>query len=307
MVAARRPSHVRLARVAATKPILASGALVCRRGKRGAEVLLVHRPRFDDWSFPKGKVDPGEHVLSAAVREVQEETGLTVRLGPPLPNVRYTVGRNGAGSPKQVYYWVARPMGDRKVADYVPNSEIDEVAWAPIDKARRRLTYPYDVDLLGELDQIAVKTSPLVIVRHAAAMKRSEFEGPDTSRPLDSRGQRQARRLVGCLSAYGIVDVISSDAIRCVRTLKPYARSAGLEISQDPIWSEDCEDRRHLRRKVKRLLDSKTPAALCTHRPVLPMVFDALGIDPGGRLSPGEFVVIHRHKSRVIATERHSA
>jgi 8-oxo-dGTP diphosphatase len=293
--------------VAATKPIVAAGALVSRGGKRGTEVLLVHRQRYDDWSFPKGKLDPGEHLLAAAIREVREETGLTVRLGTPLPTVRYTVSRNGAGSPKEVYYWLARPPRDHAVDDFVPNAEIDQVAWAPLDKARRRLTYPYDVELLGSLDPIASKTSPLVIVRHTAAMKRSEFEGLDARRPLRSLGQRQARRLVGCLSAYGIVDLISSDATRCVRTVKPYARSAGLEISKDPIWSEDCEDRRHLRRKVKGLLDSKTPTALCTHRPVLPMVFDALGIDPGGRLLPGEFVVIHRHQGRVIATERHSS
>jgi 8-oxo-(d)GTP phosphatase len=221
--------------------------------------------------------------------------------------VHYTVSRNGAGSPKEVYYWLARPPSDHAVDDFVPNAEIDQVAWTPIDKARRRLTYQYDVDLLGSLDPIARKTSPLVIVRHAAAMKRSEFDGLDTRRPLRSQGQRQARRLVGCLSAYGIVDVISSDATRCVRTVKPYARSARLEISKDPTWSEDCEDRRQLAPKVERLLDSKNPTALCTHRPVLPMVFDALGIDPGDRLMPGEFVVIHRHKGRVIATERHSS
>jgi 8-oxo-dGTP pyrophosphatase MutT (NUDIX family)/phosphohistidine phosphatase SixA len=298
---------VRLAPVAATKPIVAAGALICRRGKRGAEVLLVHRRRYDDWSFPKGKLDPGEHLLAAAIREVREETGLTVRLATPLPTVRYTVSRNGAGSPKEVYYWVARASGDDTVDAFVPNAEIDEVAWASTDQARRRLTYPYDVDLLESVNPIAGKTSPLMIVRHAAAMKRSDFEGPDTRRPLRSQGQRQARRLVGCLSAYGIVDVISSDATRCVRTVKPYARSAGLEISKDPIWSEECEDRRHLRRKVTGLLDSKSPTALCTHRPVLPMVFEALGIDPGGRLMPGEFVVIHRHKGRVIATERHTS
>jgi 8-oxo-(d)GTP phosphatase len=145
----------------------------------------------------------------------------------------------------------------------------------------------------------------LVIVRHAAAIKRSEFDGPDPQRPLHSRGQQQARRLVGCLSAYGIVDIISSDATRCVRTLKPYARSVGLAISKDPIWGEEFEDRRDLRPKVKQLLDSNAPAALCTHRPVLPLVFDAIGVDPGDRLSPGEFVVIHRHTGRVIATERH--
>jgi 8-oxo-(d)GTP phosphatase len=298
-------SRVRLAPVAARKPILASGAVVCRRGKRGAEVLLVHRQRYDDWSFPKGKLDAGEHVLAAAIREVKEETGLTVHLGPPLPSVHYTVSRNGAGSPKQVFYWAARPTEDHNVDDYVANSEIDKVAWTTIDKARRWLTYSYDVDLLGSLDPAAYQSSPLVVVRHAAAMKRSEHEGPDTLRPLHPNGQRQARRLVGCLAAYGITDVISSDATRCVQTVKPYARSAGLTISEDPIWSEEYEDRGELPQMVKRLLASDSPTALCTHRPVLPMMFDALGIDPGGRLAPGEFVVIHRRKGRILATERH--
>jgi 8-oxo-dGTP diphosphatase len=291
--------------VAAPKPILASGALVCRHGKQGAEVLLVHRQRYDDWSFPKGKLDRGEHVLAAAIREVKEETGLTVRLGPPLPSVHYTVSRNGAGLPKQVFYWVARPQEDRNVADYAANAEIDKVVWTPIEKARRRLTYSYDLDLLGSLDPTATKTSPLVILRHSAAMKRSEYVGPDSLRPLHNNGQRQARRLIGCLAAYGITDLISSDATRCVLTVQPYARSARLEISQDPIWSEDSQNRRGLLELVKRLLNAGNPVTVCTHRPVLPLVFDALAVDPGSPLSPGEFVVIHRYQGRVVATERH--
>jgi 8-oxo-dGTP diphosphatase len=108
------------------------------------------------------------------------------------------------------------------------------------------------------------------------------------------------------LAAYGITDLISSDAVRCVQTVQPYARSARLEISQDPIWSEDSKDRRGLPELVKRLLNTEDPVTVCTHRPVLPLVFDALGVDPGNPPSPGEFWVIHRHKGRVLATERHS-
>src|SRR3954470_1380615 len=94
------------------KDVLAAGAVVFRPGKR---VLLVHRPRYDDWSFPKGKLDPGEHVTSAAVREVAEETGLRVRLGPPLPGQRYPAA---GGRVKGVSDWGGRGGGSHEGRGY---------------------------------------------------------------------------------------------------------------------------------------------------------------------------------------------
>src|SRR3954471_19417050 len=114
--------------------VVSAGAVVLGRG---GEVLLVHRPKYDDWSFPKGKLDRGEHATAAAVREVEEETGLRVRPGLPPSDQRSPV-KAGA---KLVPYWIGRAVGDGDVSGYEPNSEIDEVAWFPVDKARRRLSY----------------------------------------------------------------------------------------------------------------------------------------------------------------------
>src|SRR5690242_5455623 len=125
--------------------IVAAGAVVVRKGP---EVLLVHRPKYDDWSFPKGKLDPGEHETTAAVREVAEETGLDVRLGVPLTTQSYDV-RNGTVRPKVVHYWAARVVGGDDVSTYRPNAEIDAVAWVPLDQAAKKLSYKRDRETLA--------------------------------------------------------------------------------------------------------------------------------------------------------------
>src|SRR6476469_10432788 len=143
-----------------SKDVLAAGAVVFRPGR---EVLLVHRPRYDDWSFPKGKLDPGEHPTTAAVREVAEETGLHVRLGPPLASQRYA---NGGGRIKAVFYWTGRVVGDDDVSGYAVNAEIDEVAWLDVEEAFEQLTYPHDRDTLREALAVRRKTHALVVLRH---------------------------------------------------------------------------------------------------------------------------------------------
>src|SRR5437868_5505689 len=111
--------------------VRAAGAVVLRNN----QVLLVHRPAYDDWSFPKGKLDPGESAPVAAVREVAEETGVRIRLGVPLRTQSYP---NGGGRTKVVDYWVGRVVGDHDVSGYLVNDEIDEVCWVGVDKAERR-------------------------------------------------------------------------------------------------------------------------------------------------------------------------
>lgn len=130
---------------AAGKEVRAAGGLVWRTGDDGqVEVLLVHRPRYDDWSFPKGKCDRGESFADAAEREVLEETGFAVEFGAALPEVRYTDHR---GRPKVVRYWTMTVTGGA----FAANDEVDEVRWAGIDEARRTLSYPHDAALLGLL------------------------------------------------------------------------------------------------------------------------------------------------------------
>ncbi len=286
------------------REVVSAGAVVLGPG---GTVLLVHRPKYDDWSFPKGKLDRGEHATAAAVREVEEETGLRVRLGVPLRSQRYPI-RVGT---KLVHYWVGRPVGDGDVGGYEPNAEIDEVAWFPIDKARRRLSYQFDIDTLDEALAHAQKTRTLAILRHGRARSRKAWRADDRERPLLVTGKHQADRLVPVLSAYDLRRLVSSSSTRCVQTLEPYAAATGRKLrTEDQLSEEDASPkavRAVLSSLTEKLYDRPASAGgllVCTHRPVLPWVFDALGLeDP--ELETGELVVLHLRKGRVRVAERH--
>ncbi len=127
--------------------VKASGVVPWRnRGDGEIEVLLIHRPRYDDWSVPKGKLDDGETDEECAIREMVEETGVHGILGAPLPTALYTDHR---GRPKEVSYWLMEvPAGEP--ADFVANDEVDELAWFDFATARQKLSYPLDQGLLDE-------------------------------------------------------------------------------------------------------------------------------------------------------------
>jgi 8-oxo-dGTP pyrophosphatase MutT (NUDIX family) len=278
--------------------VVSAGVVVFRPGKR---VLLVHRPKYDDWSFPKGKLDRGEHRTAAAVREVAEETGLHVRLGIPLADQRYPLV---TGRMKAVHYWTGRPVGDHDVSGYAPNAEIDAVAWTDAEDAFTRLTYDYDRDTLHEALRVRRRTRTLVVLRHGKARSRKAWRGDDRERPLLQTGRAQAERLVPVLAAYGVTRVVTSGSERCVQTVAPYAGATGWELESDDRLSEEDATRKRVRRVLAALLDDGRDTLLCTHRPVLPDVFDALGLeDP--HLEVGEMLVAQLRKGRIVATERH--
>ncbi|MDP3893214.1 NUDIX hydrolase [Nocardioides sp.] len=279
--------------------IVAAGAVVTRPGR---QVLLVHRPKYDDWSFPKGKLDPGEHVTAAAVREVAEETGLRVRLGPPLTSQRYRVN----GGDKDVHYWVARAVGSDEVSDYRPNNEIDEVRWVGFDRARGLLTYDHDRATLEEGFALRRPTRALVVLRHAKARSRSSWSRADRRRPLSDPGAGQAERLVPLLAAYDVTVVATSSSTRCVETVRPCADGIGRPLTPYDVLSEEDATDPAVAAVVQELLAGGEGAVLCTHRPVLPMVFDALGLgqEAEPELATAEAVVVHHRKGRVVATER---
>jgi 8-oxo-(d)GTP phosphatase len=286
--------------------VIAAGGVVWRDTPGRREVLLVHRPRYDDWSLPKGKLDRGEHVLAGAAREVHEETGLRVRLGPPVGLQRYQVRKNGAIVPKVVHYWSATTITED--SGFVPNNEVDEVAWLHVKEAHRRLSYPRDVRLLDRLDTVVPAIATVVLVRHAAAVKRKEWEGKDTERPLSPEGVQSAERMVGVLTALGADRVLSSDAERCRATVAPYAAAAGLPVEELPEISERGyeSDPAGLHGLASQAWATGRVTVVCSHRPVLPALARELGLRVG-KFSPGAFLVAHRLNSGATLTERFGA
>lgn len=292
-------------RPATRGPVQAAGVVVFRPGRR---VLLVHRPKYDDWSFPKGKLERGEHRTAAAVREVAEETGIHVRLGPPLPDQHYLT----SGRPKTVHYWTGRVVGDDDVSGYRPNDEIDEVRWVPVEDAPAMLTYSFDRETLRAALGVRRKTRALVVLRHAAARSRSRWSADDRLRPLLRTGAMQAEHLVPLLAAYDVRHVVSSPSTRCVQTVEPYAATTGYDLDLRRRLTEEDSSAKAVGRIVEELLDEEQGAVLCTHRPVLPLVYDALGLSARQRssalqepLDPAEMLVLHTRKGRIVAFERH--
>lgn len=275
----------------ADAPVRAAGAVVLRTGDRGPRVALVHRDRYDDWTLPKGKLTGDELPCEAAVREVAEETGLTIRLGVPLDRIRY---RLDGGADKVVDYWVATVLAEEPRP---PDAEITAVQWFDVDDALQQLTWKHDRAVLRRaVDQPA--TTPLLVVRHAKAVKRHDWDGDEATRPLTPYGQRQARRLVGLFAAYGVGAAHSSPWLRCHLTVAPLAAGLGAEVVHHPELTEaaaTADPAAHVRvwqQLRDTTVDDGTVPAVCGHRPALPEALETLGIVPH-KVRTAEAVVVH--------------
>ena len=287
--------------------INAAGGVVWRkragsgRSEPRVDVLVVHRPSYDDWTFPKGKVDAGEALQATAVREIAEETGLHVRLGAPLVQVSYPL----ATGTKIVDYWAARAVGPDTTESFVPNKEVDELRWVGVREARELLTYTHDVEVLEDFRSLRERQGhrarTLIVLRHGKAAPREDY-ADDLERPLTPVGVEQARTLVPLLAAYGVRRVVSSPAVRCAQTVEPYAHSISTFLEIDDRLAEDTRAAQ-VTRSVASLLDRKKPVVLCSHRPTLPWIFDAIGTDVHA-LATGQAIVVHHRKGTVIATEK---
>lgn len=245
----RRKKSLRL-KASRRPPVLAAGALVWRLKNDKLQVLVVHRPRYDDWSFPKGKAEPGESMVLTAIREVAEETGRQIVLGRYLGKARR---RLVSGRKKRTLYWAAQVLpeagpgeGLRAAVKPASKREIDKVRWWKVKKAARKLTHADDKRLLARLvdwyesGQLQVRS--LVLVRHAKAVSRATWGygiNSEITRPLVmGRGQAQARDVAALLSAYGVGELVSSPWKRCVDTLAPYAHGCGLDLRSDEAFTE---------------------------------------------------------------------
>ena len=213
--------------------VFAAGAVLWRFDDTGVpQVGLIRRPRYNDWSLPKGKLDPGETEPVAAVREIFEETGQNAALGRRVAQIDYPI----PGGTKFVRYWAARALG----GEFIPNKEVDELAWLPIAEATERLTYPHDRKVLRRFAKKAIDTQTVLIVRHATAGRKARYHGDDRLRPLDKRGTRQAQSLVPLLRAFGASDIFAADRSRCVQTVAPLAETMGVPITIEPTLTEEA-------------------------------------------------------------------
>ncbi|MBN9619055.1 MAG: NUDIX hydrolase [Actinobacteria bacterium] len=256
-----------------TGGIRAGGGVLWRPHDDEPRVALVHRPRYDDWSLPKGKAHRGEGELAAAVREVHEETGSRVAVSRRLRAVRYRVD----GADKQVDYWAMRHLGGR----FTANDEVDEIAWLAPKAARERLTYDHDRSVLDDFTAVPVPETVILLVRHAKAGKRSEWQGDDDLRPLEPAGQAQAERLVDLLSVFAPERVLSADPVRCVQTVRPLADRFGLELTVTPVFGDESFEERP-RATEKALLALAVPGpvtVVASQGATIPALIDRFGRD----------------------------
>jgi 8-oxo-dGTP diphosphatase len=222
----------------ARHPIQAAGGVVWRvgQGPNGGQmqIAVIHRPRYDDWSLPKGKLAPGESHLEGAVREVHEETGFRVQPGRSLGEVRYLKKSGGAAREKVVHYWAMRALNGA----FSPNREVDRLEWLTVDEARERITRGTDREVLERFALRPALTGSVLLVRHASAGNRGDWNGDDAARPLDETGQDQADELVRLLSRFEVEDIVTADPVRCVDTVRPLSESIGVPAREEPLLSE---------------------------------------------------------------------
>jgi len=284
--------------------ISAAGALVWRRNANDeVEIALVHRMKYDDWSIPKGKVEGDESLIACAYRETMEETGFEVRFGPKIGTISYSVG----DVPKTVTYWSAKFLSERGS----PNpGEVDEVRWMTILEAQNFLSRELDKKIIKDFLAIDLDTKPLILLRHAKAIERSDWAGEDTDRPLSSYGERQSRRLLSSLQPYAIEEMHSSSAVRCYETITPMARSMNIDFFFTDSLSEEVFNRDHERpiKYIHRLLVNDYPVLVCSHNPILPEVISSFvnkfGVDVSDiKLEPGDAWVAHHVDREVVSVE----
>jgi 8-oxo-dGTP diphosphatase len=252
--------------------IRAAGGVLWRGPRSRPHVALVHRPRYDDWSLPKGKLKRGEHPVLAAWREVWEETGVRPALMARLPTVSYATMVDGTTVSKTVDYWAMTVNDD---SGFVPSDETDALAWLTVGQALRRVTYRRDVTVLTAFAALPTLRPPLIVLRHASAGSRSDWSGPDADRPLDADGQARSMDLAGLLECFTPARLISATALRCRQTLEPVAYRRNLAIEVDGRFDEDADPlaaARHLRSVAGR----GGAIAVCGQGQVIPPMLAAL-------------------------------
>lgn len=303
--------------------VYAAGGVIWRLVDGKLKILVIHRTAYVDITLPKGKVDPGETLAETAVREMFEETGIRVSLGVNVGVSRYRMPNKRE---KIVHYWAAEATDAAiRASAFVPNKEVAAIEWMGIKKARKQLSYPVDVEILENfaklVDDGVLRTFPIIALRHAKALSREEWKGSESERPLSPRGKREAESLVGPLRAFGPVQIFSSPATRCVKTVTPLSKTIGRRIERTALVSQESwevgeSDERTI---VGRLVRGRRAAVVCSHGPVLPGILTEIALATGtlrgsylgsaSSLETGAFSVVHLSAtnpgSGIVAIETH--
>ncbi len=258
--------------------ILAAGGVVWRNDGDQRRVFLVHRPRYDDWSLPKGKLRKREHPVVTAHREVHEETGLRAALERRLPRQRYFLD----GVPKTVAYWAMRAES----GEFRTNAEVDGGEWLEVSAAEDRLTYTRDRAVLEAFAGGRSATCVVLLVRHASAGSHSDWSGADRSRPLDARGRRQAAQLRAALWVWHPLRVHAADRLRCRQTVDGVAEDLGVQVRKEECLTEDaCAD--DLAAGIARLRaigGRGQTSVVCSQGGAIPALIEAIAFQDGVRL-----------------------
>ena len=284
--------------------IQAAGAVVWRNQNGQTEIVIIHRPKYGDWSLPKGKAEIGESLIACAHREVLEETNIQSEFGAFLGDVEYFT----PDGKKRVSFWAAKAVDQ---LNFNPNSEVDQLKWVELKKVKELLTLDTDKKILAQFVKLDFDTKPFILLRHAKAVTRDEWQGDDDDRPLDSLGQNQANRLLALYQVYNLEQIHTSDAVRCYDTVNPIAKGLGIKLEVSGKLSESTykKDREKAFDYAKDLIKEDARILLCSHNPILPKMLNKLtkksAVDADeGKLSPADAWVIHRNGKEIIQIDR---
>ena len=288
-----------------SEAISAAGAVVWRKHKDNfTEVAIIHRPKYDDWSFPKGKIEVGESLIACAHREVLEETNLQTEFGPHLGQVEYFT----PDGLKKVTYWSAKVISEKP---FRANTEVDQLKWIPITKVIEVLTNETDKEIFDKFVKVKFNSKPFILLRHAKAITRDEWQGEDDDRPLSSSGQNQAMRLLSTYQVFNIDQIHSSDAVRCYDTVKSMAKGLDIKLEVSSKLSENTykKDKEKAFDYVRELIKEDKSILICSHNPILPKMLNKLTkkseIEADeDKLSPADGWVIHRSGKEIIQIDR---
>jgi 8-oxo-dGTP diphosphatase len=285
--------------------IRAAGALLWREaGDRKIEIALIHRPKYDDWTLPKGKIDDGESALQCAFRELVEETGIRATFTRQLGSVDY----EESGQRKRVIFWAAQCAQDSSA--FMANDEVDQLRWLSVEESLTVATYKSDREIIENFNSQEHHTDTLIILRHTKALERGDWDDEDSQRTLSEVGLDQAQFLIKHLEPFAINEIYTSNYTRCVQTVTPIAHARGLAVTQVPSLNEATFEEDPLRSTsfANALKQDEKNILICSHNPVIPtMLRGILNTKLKNKdlikLEPGDAWIVHRVRGEIVGLD----